>query len=104
MLTDMTKVEFIGAGYDENNSWQDGREIKSTIKGVVRPAKTGQSIVLESGGVRYSDWYKLHITDRYSLKVSDKIEHKGVRYNILELANQQEYGFQGAILEKSEKL
>jgi len=103
MLTSMNKVEFVGAGYDENNDWQVGREVKSIIKGVMRPARAGQSIELEGGGVRYSDWYKLHITGRYSLKMSDKIDYKGVRYNILELANQQEYGFQGAILERSEK-
>lgn len=103
MMTSIIKVEFIGARYDEQNDWQEGQEVKSTIKGVIRPAKTGESVELENGGVRYSDWLKLHITDLYSLKMGDKIEWKGTRYNILSLTNQQEFGFQKAVIEKSEK-
>jgi hypothetical protein len=108
MLTRITKYTQAAGSYDENNKWIDGAIETLKIWGVVKSgnrfSKFEEGIALhnEDGGARYSDYKTLHITNKYSIELNDKVLYKGSYYSVLQQSDESIYGFTSYIIEVSE--
>lgn len=108
MLTRITKYTQAEGNYDENNKWVDGAITTSKIWGVIKSGnrfskfEEGIAVHNEDGGIRYSDFKTLHITDKFTVELGDKVPYKKAYYNILQQSDESIYGFTSYIIEKSE--
>lgn len=106
MLTKIDRYFLADGEFDEFNEWQEGRNTKSTIHGVItsgnRFSQFGRGISLKStaGGERFSDYKSLYISDRFALELGDMIGYKGKYYNVLQETEEDTYGFRGFLIEK----
>ena len=109
MLTKLIR-EYVEEGtYDENNDWVEGLTVSSTIWGVITSGnkfsqfEEGEALHSEDGGVRFSDYKSLYVTDKNKVGKGDKVISKGVTYNVLQRSDEEIYGFLSYILEKSKE-
>jgi hypothetical protein len=108
MLTDVTKYEQLVGSFDANNTWIDGALVVTIITGVLKSgnkfSQFEEAIALhnEDGGIRHSNYKHLTMSELFNLEVTDKVGYKGLYYNVLQKSDEDEFGFTGYILEKSE--
>lgn len=108
MLSPLTRYSVSAGSYDDNNDWIDGATVSSLVYGVIKSGnkfsqfEEGIALHNEDGGIRYSDYRGLYITDQFPIELGDKILFKGVYYNVLQNSDEEVYGFNSYILEKSE--
>lgn len=107
MLTRVSKYSIGEGHYDETNEWIEGKQERSTIYGVLQAGNKfsqfdeGISLHNEVGGKRYTDYRSLYVTNKTKLKITDKVGIKGTYYNILQMSDEDTYGFYSYLLEKS---
>ena len=108
MLTKLTKYTQLTGSYDSLNKWIDGAIVEAVIYGVIKAGnkfsqfEEGLALHNEDGGIRHSDYRTLYITNKFSVALNDKISFKGKYYNVLQQSDEEVYGFNSYILEKSE--
>jgi hypothetical protein len=108
MLTKVTKYTQAIGSFDSFNKWVDGAITPSIIWAVIKSgnrfSKFEEGIALhnEDGGTRYSNYKTLHITDKFTVELGDKVLHKNAYYSILQQSEESVYGFTSYIIEKSE--
>lgn len=109
MLSKMALYKIGEPTFNEDNDVVEGTVKKSNIFGVIRAGNKfsqfdeGISLHLDEGGNRYSDYWSLYITNKYSISIEDKIGFHGSFYNILQKSDEDEFGFHSYLLEKSER-
>lgn len=109
MMTKLIRYSISDGTYDENNVWVEGRKKKNNIFGVIQAGnkfsqfEEGEAVHSEDGGTRYSDFRTLYVTDKFPINLGDKIDFKGVYYNVLQRSDEQVFGFYSVLLEKSEE-
>ena len=107
MLTKLIKYSIAKGAYDEENVWVEGQVTASNIFGVIKSGnkfsqfEEGEAVHNEDGGVRFSQYKTLYVTDRFPIERGDKIGYKGNYYNVLQRSEEEVYGFYSVILEKS---
>lgn len=108
MLTKLTKYTQLVGSYNELNTWVEGSLETSFIWGVIKAGnkfsqfEEGIALHNEDGGKRFSDYRTLYITDKFVVDLEDKIFYKGKYFNVLQQSDEDVYGFNSFILEKSE--
>ena len=108
MMTTLYHLNLLPGSYDANNEWVPGGLGRKRIHGVFKSGnrfsqfEEGKALHNMDGGARYSDYRSLHVLSKYGLAINDKVEVKGVYYNILQESPETVFGFQGFILEKTE--
>lgn len=108
MLSPLYRYTVAAGSFDADNNWVDGSTVATTIYGVVKAGnkfsqfEEGIAIQSEDGGVRHSDYRSLYCKDTFPVELGDKIEFKGAYYNVLQKSDEDVYGFNSFILEKSE--
>ena len=108
MLTKIAKYTQTVGAYDALNVWVDGAIVESFLYGVIKAGnkfsqfEEGIALHNEDGGIRFTDYRTLYITDKYSVELNDKVSYKGKYYNVLQKSDEEVYGFASYILEKSE--
>lgn len=108
MLTKMVRLAQSVGAYDADNNWIDGTIKKSNIWGVIQAgnkfSQFDEGIALRNmdGGIRFTDYRSLYVTDRFALASTDKVLYKGKYYNILQQSDESEFGFHSYLLELSE--
>ena len=107
MMTKLIKYTVEDSTYDENNQVVLGNTVKSFIYGVFQAGNKfsqfdeGIALHSEDGGARFSDFKSLYLQDKFELDLDDKIEYKGLYYNILQKSDESEFGFSSYLLEKT---
>tara|TARA_R110000851_G_scaffold244874_3_gene397640 strand:- start:4358 stop:4735 length:378 start_codon:yes stop_codon:yes gene_type:complete len=98
-----------GAGqFNDLNVWTDGAVKEDYVYGIIKSGnkfsqfEEGIAVHNEEGGVRYSDFKTLYVTDSNMVSMKDKIYYKGSYYNVLQKSDEEEFGFASFLLEKSE--
>ena len=95
--------------YDENNIWVKNSYTQTEIRGVITAGnkfsqfEEGQALRVEDGGQRVSDYRALYITDKYPVKLGDKLKVNGDYFNVLQRSDEVVYGFYSCLLEKSKE-
>ena len=108
MLTKLSRYQVFKGSRNEFNEWVQGRVIKSKVFGVIKAGnkfsqfEEGEAVHTDDGGQRFSDYRTLYVTKKNAVNSGDKIGFKGKFYNVLQLSDEDEYGFWSYILEKSE--
>ena len=108
MLTKLFRYQVLEGSRNEFNEWVQGRVIKSKVFGVIKAGnkfsqfEEGEAVHTDDGGQRFSDYRTLYVTKKNAVNPGDKIGFKGKFYNVLQLSDEDEYGFWSYILEKSE--
>jgi len=108
MTTKLIRHSIEEGHYDENNDWIEGRKTKVNVWGVFtrgnRFSQFDEGIAVQNmdGGIRLSNYRSLYMQGKYTLKIGDKIEHKGKYYNVLQQSDESEFNFNGYLLEESE--
>jgi len=108
MLTKMVRYSIPEGSYDANNNWVEAKPTKSFVFGVIKAGnkfsqfEEGIAMINEDGGIRNSDYRSLYITDKYPIVIGDKVGFKGKYYNILQESDEDVFGFNSFIIEKSE--
>lgn len=107
-LVALTRYTEAAGTYDDNNDYVPGSTVSTSLYGRVTAGnkfsqfEEGMAIHNEDGGIRVSDYRALYITNKYEISLGDKIEYKGIYYNVLQQSDEDQYGFHSYLLEKSE--
>ena len=107
MLTKLIKYTIAEGSYDDENTWVEGQITNSNIYGVIKSGnkfsqfEEGEALHSEDGGIRYSQYKTLYVTDKFPVDKKDKIGYLGNFYNVLQRSEESVYGFFSVILEKS---
>ena len=108
MLTKLTLYRRMPGEYNEDNEWVPGKIKKSYVWGVIKAGnkfsqfEEGIAKHAEDGGKRFSDYRSLYITDKFPIYTDDIIRFKGKYYLVLQHSDEEVYGFNSWIIEKSE--
>lgn len=108
MLSKLSRYQILEGSRNEFNEWVEGRVIKSTIHGVIKAGnkfsqfEEGEALHTDDGGQRFSEYRTLYVTDKNSINSGDKVGFKGKYYNVLQLSDEDVYGFMSYIVERSE--
>lgn len=108
MLYKITRHVLSGGGYDENNHWVEGTYTPTKVFGVFKTGNQfsqfdeGEALHSEDGGVRYSNFKTLYVTDKFLILKTDKFEYKGKYFNVLQRSDESIHGFYSALVEESE--
>ena len=108
MLTKVGKFTQADGSFNDLNVWLDGSVKESSIYGVILAGnkfsqfEEGMALHNEDGGIRYSDYRTIFITDKFSLELQDKVKFRNIYYNVLQQSDETEYGFSSYLIEKSE--
>jgi hypothetical protein len=95
--------------YDDSNDWIVNKYVVKNIYGVIKAGnkfsqfEEGQALRVEDGGQRISDFRTLYITDKFPVKLGDKIKFTGKYFNVLQRSDEETYGFYSVLLEKSQE-
>ena len=93
--------------YNDDNDWVAGVNTSKPIRGVIQAGnkfsqfEEGMAIHTEDGGTRISDFRSLYVTSDLKVELENKITYKGVHYNVLQQSDEDTYGFDSFLLEKS---
>tara|TARA_R110000851_G_scaffold308123_1_gene466912 strand:+ start:995 stop:1369 length:375 start_codon:yes stop_codon:yes gene_type:complete len=107
MLTKVIKYTIAEGAYDLENIWVEGTVTPSNIFGVIKSGnkfsqfEEGEALHSEDGGIRFSQYKTLYVTDKFPVDKGDKIGYAGNYYNVLQRSEESVYGFFSVILEKS---
>ena len=107
MLTKLIKYSVAEGYYSDENIWVEGRTVKKNIFGVLKTGnkfsqfEEGEALHSEDGGVRYSQYKTLYVTDKFPIEKEDKVGYKGKYYNVLQRSEEEVYGFYSVVLELS---
>ena len=107
MLTKLIKYRVAEGYYSDENIWVEGRTVKKNIFGVLKTGnkfsqfEEGEALHSEDGGVRYSQYKTLYVTDKFPIEKEDKVGYKGKYYNVLQRSEEEVYGFYSVVLELS---
>lgn len=108
MLSRITKYTVMDGSYDEDNNWVQGRLKSSLVFGVVTAGnkfsqfEEGLAQRVEDGGVRYSDFLSIYMNKKFTLVLEDKIKWRGKYYNVLQKSDEEHFGFNSYLCERSE--
>ena len=108
MLTKMQLYTVTQGAFDENNIWVEGYKKKKNIWGVIQVGNKfsqfdeGEALHSEDGGARFSNFKSLYVTDRFPIKLADKIKFAGEYFNVLQRSDESVYGFYSVLLERTE--
>jgi hypothetical protein len=106
MLAPLTRFAKGPGRYNEYNEWIEGSTSESTIHGVWfagnKFSQFDEGIALKptQGGERYSDYRTLYISDRFILEIEDYIGFKGKYFKILQMSDEDVFGFRSFLLEQ----
>ena len=95
--------------YDASNDWVVNTYTSKTIYGVIKAGnkfsqfEEGQALRVEDGGQRISDYRTLYVTDKFPVKLGDKLLFSGTYFNVLQRSDEETYGFYSVLLEKSQE-
>ncbi len=109
MLTKVILYSIAEGSYNDDNMWVEGEVTQKNIFGVLKTGNKfsqfdeGESLHVEDGGVRVSQYKTLYVTDKYPVEVTDKVRYRGVNYNVLQRSEEATYGFFSVLLEKSKE-
>ena len=107
MLTSLTVYIQEEGSYNDDNDWIPGSTTPKPVKGVVQAGnkfsqfEEGIAAISDDGGTRTSDYRSLYIHSKYGIELEDKVEFKGVYYNVLQQSDESIHGFDSFLLEKS---
>lgn len=106
-LSELVRYNLTKGYYDNDNVWVVGTNVPTTFFGVLVSGNkfsqfdVGISLQNEVGGARYSDYKTLSIVEEFAIDLEDKVEHKGIYYNVLQMSDESGFGFRKYLLEKS---
>ena len=109
MVAPITLYSVVEGSYDPENNWVPGTKTPTTVYGVITAGNKfsqfdeGISLHPEDGGARYSNYRNLYLKDAYTVELNDKLSFRGAYYNVLQVSDEQIFGFSSYILEKSEE-
>lgn len=107
MFTSVTHYVQEAGSFNDDNDWISGGTTSSLVRGVIQSGnkfsqfEEGIAAINEDGGVRTSDYRSLYVKTELGIKLDDKIEYKGVYYNVLQQSDESAFGFDSFLLEKS---
>lgn len=94
--------------YNDDNDFVPGATTVTAIRGRVTAGnkfsqfEEGLAAHNEDGGIRTSDYRALYITNKFSISIGDKVDYRGVYYNVLQQSDEDQFGFHSYLLEKTE--
>ena len=106
MLTRLTKYTISAGSYDANNDWVEGSQVVSTIFGVIiagnkfSQLEEGISVDAMPGGERLRDYISMSCIDKYKLDHGDMASYKGKYYRVIQMSDEDTYGYREYLLEK----
>ena len=105
MQTRMFKYSVGPGHFNEYNEFVPGETTKEKIRGVwvtgnkFSQFDKGVAMQATESGERNSDYRSLSLTEKYSLSMKDKVEYKGGYYNVLQMSDENEFGFRTYLVE-----
>lgn len=106
MLTKMVWHTGVAGAYDANNDWVAGGYTAKTMQGRITAGnkfsqlQEGISVDAMPGGERLRDYMTLYCTNKYLIEHGDYVSYKGKHYRILQLSDEDTYGFRSWLVER----
>ena len=107
-LTPVTHYSVSEGHFDDDNVWIDGATVPKKIRVRILSGnkfsqfEEGEAVINTEGGVRHSDYREIYVPLRYPVKIGDKIGYKSKYFNILQRSDEDVYGFNSYLIERSE--